>query len=73
MRRAALFFFYDGQGIVDDYVTYMLRDLRPNLDKLYIVVNGLLTPEGREKFAPLADDIYVRENKGLDVWAYKDA
>lgn len=72
MRRAALFFFYDGQGIVDDYVTYMLRDLRPNLDKLYIVVNGLLTPEGREKFVLLADDIYVRENKGLDVWAYKD-
>lgn len=72
MRRAALYFFYDGQGVADEYNFYMLRDLRQNLDKLYVVVNGKLTEESRKKFAELADDVYVRENTGLDVWAYKD-
>lgn len=72
MRRAALYFFYDGQGIADEYNFYMLRDLRKNLDKLYVVVNGKLTAESRKKFLELADDVYVRKNIGLDVWAYKD-
>lgn len=72
MRRGAIFFFYDGEGIADEYNFYMLEDLKKNLDKLYIVVNGLLTQESRDRFDQIADDVYVRENKGLDVWAYKE-
>lgn len=67
-----LYFFYDGQGIADEYNFYMLRDLRQNLDKLYVVVNGKLTEESHRRFSEIADDVYVRENVGLDVWAYKD-
>lgn len=72
MRRAALYFFYDKDGIVDAYNLYMLRDLRKSLDKLYVVVNGALEEEGRKKFMQIADDVFVRENVGLDVWAYKE-
>ena len=40
---------------------------------MVVVVNGKLTPEGREKFSKLSDDFFVRENVGYDVWAYHDA
>lgn len=72
MNRAILYFFYDGEGIVDEYNLYMLRDLKKSANKIYIVVNGLLNDEGRKRFKSVADDVFVRENKGLDVWAYKE-
>ncbi|OKP85719.1 rhamnan synthesis protein F [Paenibacillus sp. P32E] len=72
MKRAAVFLFYDTDGIVDDYITVMLEDLKKNIDRLIIVCNGKLSVEGRRKFEELTDDIVVRENKGFDVWAYKE-
>lgn len=72
MKRAVLYFFYDGEGIVDEYNLYMLRDLKKSTQAIYVVVNGLLTEEGKRRFESVADDVYVRENKGLDVWAYKE-
>ncbi|MBQ3222103.1 MAG: rhamnan synthesis protein F [Clostridia bacterium] len=72
MKRAILYFFYDGEGIADECNFYMLRDLRKSAEKIYVVVNGLLTAESKKKFEQIADDVFVRENKGLDVWAYKE-
>lgn len=72
LKRLGIFFFYDKEGIVDDYVTYFLNDLKLSLDDLLIVCNGVLTPEGRKKFSGITDKILVRENKGFDVWAYKE-
>lgn len=37
-----------------------------------IVCNGKLTPESRAKLERLTPNIFVRENKGFDVWAYKE-
>jgi lipopolysaccharide biosynthesis protein len=71
-KRLGIFFFYDKDGIVDDYVSYFLNDLKLSLDDLLVVCNGVLTPEGREKFKKITDKILVRENKGFDVWAYKE-
>lgn len=72
MKRAAIFLFYDNDGIVDDYITVMLEDLKKNIDRLIIVCNGKLTAEGRHKFEMLTNEVVVRENKGFDVWAYKE-
>ncbi len=71
--RLAIYFFYDGQGIVDRYVEYYLKDLVKVIDRLVVVVNGILTPEGRDRFCQFTDEIIVRENTGFDVWAYKMA
>lgn len=73
MRRAAIYFFYDGQGIVDRYNLFMLEDLRKSCEKIYVVVNGELNEEGHKSFLTVADDVYIRKNEGLDVWAYKDS
>jgi lipopolysaccharide biosynthesis protein len=68
----AIYFFYDKDGIVDGYVDYFLEDLKKNLDRLIVVCNGKLTSEGRKKFSKYTSEIIVRENKGFDVWAYKE-
>ena len=32
--RLLIFFFYDRDGIVDEYVTYMLSDMKKNVKKI---------------------------------------
>ena len=73
MKRLGIFFFYEKNGHVDDFVTYYIADLVKNLSELIIVCNGKLSDEGRAAFAQFTPNIIVRENKGLDVWAYKTA
>ena len=71
--RLLIFFFYDRDGIVDEYVTYMLSDMKKNVKKIIFVSNGKIEPASKEKISFLADEIIERENKGLDVWAYRSA
>ncbi len=71
--RIGIYFFYDKDGIVDDYISYLLNDLKKNLSYLLVICNGKLTCEGRNIFNQYADEVIVRENIGLDVWAYKTA
>lgn len=73
MKRLGIFFFYEKNGDVDDFITYYLVDLAKNLSELVVVCNGKLSEQGRKAFSQFTDQILVRENKGLDVWAYKTA
>ena len=73
VRRLVIYFFYDADGIVDRYVPYMLEDISRSCTELFIVCNGKLTSEGRETFRKLTPHIFVRENTGFDVWAYKES
>lgn len=70
MKRAAIYFFYDKQGIVDRFVEYFLKDFTKNIDYLLIVSNGKLLDDGRKKLE-IFGEVVERENKGFDVWAYK--
>ncbi|WP_277668742.1 rhamnan synthesis F family protein [Caproiciproducens galactitolivorans] len=71
--RACIYFIYDKDGIIDDYIIYQLKDLRENINFLHCVVNGKLNPEGWKKLEAIVDEVYVRENKGMDIGAYKAA
>lgn len=73
MKRVGIYFFYDTDGVVDDYVGYFLEAINQHLEKLIIVVNGKLTVQGRQYLEAYSDDVIVRENIGFDVWAYKTA
>ena len=73
MKRLGIFFFFEKQGYVDDFIVYYLNDLVKNLTELVVVCNGKLSEQGRKTFGRFTDNIIVRENKGLDVWAYKTA
>ena len=72
-KRACIYFIYDKDGIIDDYILYQLRDLRENVSFIHCVLNGNLTEEGRELLSEIADEVYVRENKGNDIGAYRAA
>ena len=71
--RLGIYFFYDQDGVVDDYVVHFLEDMRKSLTDLVIISNGDLSEEAIAKLLPLTDQIFVRENRGFDVWAYKYA
>lgn len=71
VKRLIIYFVFDKHGIIDDYISYMLRDLKKNSSEIAVVCNGKITPEGRKKIEEVTTNIMVRENKGFDVWAYK--
>lgn len=73
MKRAGIYFFYDKDGVVDKYVPYFIQELRKVVNYIVVVVNGKLLPEGRRMLLGISDDLFVRENQGFDVWAYKEA
>ena len=71
--RLGIFFFYDAQGTVDRYIDYFVKEYAKCFQKLVVVCNGKLSEEGRAIFSRYTDDIIVRKNEGMDVWAYKTA
>lgn len=64
-KRLILYFMYDKDGIVDDYVPYMLRELKKIQTEILVVCNGKLTRESREKLQEVTPNVLVRENKGF--------
>ena len=70
-NRILIYFFYDGDGVADDYVIYNLKGFRPYMKKIVFVCNGKLTDESRVKIEKVTDKIIVRDNVGFDGWAYK--
>ncbi len=71
IKRLVLYFMYDKDGIIDDYVIYMLDAMKKVSGEILVVCNGKLCDEGREKLEKASVKILERENKGFDVWAYK--
>lgn len=71
MKRIAVYFFYDQQGIVHDYVDYFLTDLKKSVETVLTVVNGKLDTHNKVKLEKFGD-VLERENRGLDVGAYQD-
>lgn len=73
VRRACIYFIYDKDGIVDDYILFQLKELRKNVDFIHCVINGTLRDEGKKDLLEIADEVYERENMGVDIGAYKAA
>ena len=70
-KRLGIFVFYDKDGIVDNYISYLLEETNKILSRLIIVCNGYISPEGRERLSNFSKEIYVRKNEGFDGGAYK--
>lgn len=71
MFRTAVFCFYEKNRTVGDYVIYLLESLKEVIGFLIIVVNGEL--KEIDKLEKHSDILIVRENKGYDICAYKEA
>lgn len=73
IRRLIILVVWDRRGDVEAYVSHALAGLRPHSAHLLVVVNGVLSDDGRARLEPVADEILVRENRGFDIWGHKDA
>ena len=72
-QRLGIYCFYDKYGHAASFIKTFLDDLMDNLDDLVVVVNGQLSDQARQLLSEYTKTIIVRENKGLDVAAYKQA
>ena len=71
-RRHCIFSFYDPQGVVDDYVVFLLRKLGEFAESIVFYSNGPLSREAEVKLRGVVDDVVLRPNVGYDVLAYKE-
>ena len=72
MKRLGIFFCNEKNGIIDDYITYLLEDISQNLEELCIVSNKELTKNSQNKLKKYADTIIIRLKKGFDARAFRD-
>ncbi|WP_296790753.1 rhamnan synthesis F family protein [uncultured Methanobrevibacter sp.] len=73
MKRLGIFYCFDVNGIIDDYIYYMLEDICENLNELFIVTNGPLTQESIYKLSKYSDnEIYFRDDLGFDAGAWRE-
>ena len=72
ISRIAIYVVFDKDGIIDDYVPYFLKGIKPYTTHLLVVVNGYVNYEGYKKIEETSDEILVRENKGYDITGYRE-
>ncbi len=73
MKRFCIYLTYDRQNIVDEYIGYMLKELKSCVDYLVVVCNETTIVRGREILQTYADEVFYRENIGLDAGGFKAA
>lgn len=71
MKRLGIYVIYDENGIVDDYIFYFINEIKRFLERLVIVCNGNVNRENYARLQQVADDVYIRENKGFDACAIR--
>lgn len=72
MKRCGIFLFFDKDGIVDDYVVNMLRDMKESVAHLLVVCNGFVLSDSLNRLRDVSDDIVCRANVGFDVGGYRE-
>lgn len=72
MKRTAVFVFWDGSGVADDYVGVLLGALREHCQRIVCMVNGELDDPSRALLESRCDVLIRRPNAGLDITAYKE-
>ncbi len=72
IKRLGIVVFYDRDGMVDDYVLFMLESLKEATEEIIIVSNSALNEEEQKKLAKFTNKLKIRENRGLDAGAFKE-
>lgn len=72
-KRLAIYLIADKDGIIDQYIDYMLERLKEIASHIVIVSNGKVVEEGLKRLRKYTSDVYVRPNEGFDAGGFKDA
>lgn len=70
-KRLALYVLWEKDGNVRDYVAYYLKGLKEVAQKIVVIVNGKLSETGKIKLDEIDVEYIVRENRGIDFFAWK--
>lgn len=72
-KRIAVFVFYDKDNIVDEYVYFLLKEIKKVVNCLIVVCNGNIADTDKRRMRVYAEKVIERENIGYDAGAIKDA
>ena len=73
MQRVGVAFFYDGEGIVDEYMFYLVAKMSEFTERMIFISNGPIQDKYQRKIKEHGWELIIRDNIGFDVWAYKTA
>ena len=73
MKRFAIYFFYDKDGVVDKYIIYLLKKLKPYIQYLLFVSGVKLEEKEKGKLSNIVEEIYECGLEKSNVNAYKKA
>jgi rhamnosyltransferase len=73
MKRILFFVHYNKYNDLEDYVIYLLDNIRQIFNKIVFISNSKLNDQQNIKLTGLYDTLIIRENKGFDFGAWKDA
>lgn len=71
-KRIGIFCFFDPDGIVDRYVTFLLESFQVVADRIIIVCNSNLIDGEQDKLYRFSQEILIRDNIGFDGGAYQE-
>lgn len=71
-KRLGFFHLNSGEGIVHDYVAYLLDDFARNVDRLVIVSNGPLREDSVARLTAYTDELFVCDRYSDESSVYKD-
>lgn len=71
-NKLLVYFFYDEDNIIDKYVFFQLNALKEFVSEILFVSNSEIKDEYKPELEKYVTHIFERENKGFDVWAYKE-
>ncbi len=71
-NRLGILAMHDKDGIVDDYILYLLNDIKQVLNHIIIVCNGDMKKSAIVKLKEYTNDIFIRPDIGYDAGAFKD-
>lgn len=72
-KRLNLYFFYDEDGVVDEYIFYYLKCMKNNGQEICFIVNGNIKPQYLSRIKKIVDSVIIRQNIGFDSGAYREA
>ncbi len=73
MKRLCVYLIFDKKGIIDQYIEYMLKELKSCVHYIVVVCNMMEIFRGSDILTKYADIIFYRENIGFDAGGFKEA
>lgn len=72
MNVLGIFIFYNKRKEINNYVKYLIKEIKKDVKDLIVVCNGEITSESKRYFQENATHLYMRDNAGFDAGAYQD-